>query len=524
MDTRVYDDFENKINEIIIVKQISETQLKNHGLLYYLSLDDYFKTFYLPILSHHQKSHYGEVNTPQVLTNELVDTLVTTPLLSTSIEKHQLLFSTPTFLDIGAGLGFISASLIKRLWSSLPHEEQTPQAWITLTTHITLAEINPHNCKILRILFGSHIHIHQGDFLQWFPRLTLNTTPQKVIENDGYDVVYGNPPFNANGLIKVPTNTLHNKKHDGKAIWRNFIFHSISHCIRTTGYLCLFIPSIWLKGDEQSGLYALLLREHQLLKMKCFNNTQTNLLFKNHAQTHCGLFLFQMKNNADSTFLHWSWFKKAYIETQIPLLDEPIPVLDTEIERKIKAKLNDVFEKHGLEKRRIPIIKTSTLSKKRIVSDLQGDTLCIHPCVSSCVFTKDTDGAPQLVFEYTNELGPYSNQSKIILAHGMYGIPFVDEDGLYGISRRDKYLILKENVKCMKTLAWFLSTPLCLFMFENYKYRMRYLEKAGFQWLYDVSLLIDYGFPYNDKDALYTWFDLTEKEIDYIELFERKQF
>lgn len=510
----IYRDFETKINEFIIQHTIELKQLKTLGLLYFISLDDFFKLFYLPILSHHQKTQYGEVNTPLSLSNEL------TSYILESIDVIRLLnYDTAfSFLDMGAGLGYLSASLIKRLWNTFDERKRTHKLWKNLVSRFTMVEINPENCRLLRLFFGENCAIHEGDFLQWYPRLKNNY--------GDYDVVYGNPPFNTNGLIKVPTNTLQDKKHDGKAIWRDFVFHAIHHTLKPGGLLCLFIPSLWMKGDEQSGLYNVLLRENKLLKMKCYNNTQTNHLFHKHAQTHCGTFLFQVGGEKrNDTFLHWSWFKNSYVETELSELDEPIPVLDNVIERKIKKKLNDVFDAYGLEKRRINVIKTSTPPKKRAVSDVRGDRICVHPCIISCVFNRTTK-MPELVFEYSNKAGAYSGQAKLILAHGMYGIPYIDREGAYGISRRDKYVILDTDVHDMEVLAWFLSTPVALFMFENYKYRMRYLEKAGFHWLYDVSLLTltdKDAFP-NNTYALYDWFDFSEDEIEYVKQFERRHF
>jgi hypothetical protein len=72
-------------------------------------------------------------------------------------------------------------------------------------------------------------------------------------------------------------------------------------------------------------------------------------------------------------------------------------------------------------------------------------------------------------------------------------------------------------------MVWFLKTPLVSFMFENYKYRMRFIEKASFEWLIDISLFINIGFPLYGIDNLYKWFDFDENEINYITQFEKLQ-
>lgn len=104
----------------------------------------------------------------------------------------------------------------------------------------------------------------------------------------------------------------------------------------------------------------------------------------------------------------------------------------------------------------------------------------------------------------------FNGKSKIVLA--------------YGISKRDKYIILKEHVCNINKLKWFLSTCLSLFMFENYKYRMCFLEKAGFECLVDISLLKDEEFPFYNEEEMLSWFGFTDKDKNYVRTFERKQF
>ena len=43
-----------------------------------------------------------------------------------------------------------------------------------------------------------------------------------------FDYIIGNPPFNCNGMKKVPTNNNVKKKNDGKTIWIDFLKKSIS--------------------------------------------------------------------------------------------------------------------------------------------------------------------------------------------------------------------------------------------------------------------------------------------------------
>lgn len=506
MSGEIYSYVVDKINHIKTSQSIED--MDEVGLLYYLSIDAFFDAFYFPILSSHQKEYYGEVNTPLALADELASFL--------DVAQYAKC-PPPTIADSGAGLGYITAVLAKKLHGFLTGNREN---WISILKKITLVEINEENCDILRLFFGRHPTIVRGDYLNYLPSLDAQTNGEK------YDVVIGNPPFNINGSIKVPTNNARSKKEDGRTIWREFVYHSLNYVVKDNGVLCYFMPSIWLKSDDNSGLFDYLLRENKLLKAKCYSNTGTNSLFKGHAQTHCGCFLIQKGGTTDD-FDHYSHYLKAFSRCALsergPV--KSICVLDSTIERKIVTTLKMEFNTHGLEYTAVPFSKTSTPSNKLLISATQSDA-CQFKNIRTCVFSKGSDnkyGFPLLHYEYSDGECAFYGASKIVMPHGMYGMPMLDQKGEYGISRRDKYVILSENVRDMEHVAWFLSTPLAGFMFENYKYRMCFLEKAGFEWLADISLLAEHGFPYKDTEALYAWFKLTKDEIEYIRTFERKQ-
>lgn len=73
------------------------------------------------------------------------------------------------------------------------------------------------------------------------------------------------------------------------------------------------------------------------------------------------------------------------------------------------------------------------------------------------------------------------------MAHKMYGFPYIDRDGIYGISTRDNYIIINKTLAEMELIHEFLSTELILFLFETTRYRMRYLEKYVFEYIPDFS-------------------------------------
>ena len=117
---------------------------------------------------------------------------------------------------------------------------------------------------------------------------------------------------------------------------------------------------------------------------------------------------------------------------------------------------------------------------------------------------------------YSNILQPFANQPKLILAHKMYGFPFLDISGIYGISSRDNYIItgITETSKEIKTkitgnysinelqqIQAFLSTKTALFVFSTTNYRMRYLEKYAFQFLPNITKIKNFPNLLNSDPA-----------------------
>ena len=86
-----------------------------------------------------------------------------------------------------------------------------------------MVEINIENIKILRNIFGKNANIYSSDYLLFD-------------ESHKFDIIIGNPPYNSNGLKKVPTNSGIKKINDGNTIWTEFIKKSL-HLLKEDGYI-----------------------------------------------------------------------------------------------------------------------------------------------------------------------------------------------------------------------------------------------------------------------------------------------
>ena len=140
--------------------------------------------------------------------------------------------------------------------------------------------------------------------------------------------------------------------------------------------------------------------------------------------------------------------------------------------------------------------------------------------IKTCILNKLT---PELVINYSNIKQAYADQPKLVLAHKMYGFPYLDESGEFGISNRDNYVIVERNIEELKILRDFFSTKTALYIFEATRYRMKYLEKYAFEFIPDVTRLPDFPKVIND-DALAEYFGFDEIDKKNIQEYHKKPY
>ena len=101
-----------------------------------------------------------------------------------------------------------------------------------------MVEIQQENIETLKNIFGKNANIFNLDFV---------TDSMKHIK---FTYIIGNPPYNINGIKKVPTNREKNKKKDGQTLWFEFIKTSLK-LLEKNGKLIMIVPSIWMKPINQ---------------------------------------------------------------------------------------------------------------------------------------------------------------------------------------------------------------------------------------------------------------------------------
>lgn len=417
-----------------------------------------------------RKESYGEINTPYLFIEEMYD----------SLPQH--LFTDPTlrWLDAGAGSGNFSIVLYYRLMKGLVAsiEDSQLRSKHIIKNMLFMVEINKHNIEILQKVFGKQANIYYGDFLQ------MSLSESFPIPN----VIVGNPPFNVNGLAKVPTNSKRSKKSDGQTSWIHFVRQSIA-LLPAKGYLNIIIPSIWMKPDKEK-IYDLL-TSYKIHKIKCLSNSETNKLFSYGAQTPTCYFALEKVPSTKEICIYDRCqrdFIKIKINKNMPIALHGWSILQ---------KFLPFCEKYG----RLSecIIKTNMPPIKSNLSTTQDNTSHPYVNVHSCHIKDDK---PELLFRYSNIELPFAHQPKIIMAHKMYGFPYVDLEGKYGISNRDNYVIIHKTQQEMLKLQQGLNNKLILFVMATTRYRMKYLEKYAFYYIPDFSKMTNINNDFYDHIVL----------------------
>ena len=429
------------------------------------------------------KNKYGEIFTPFKLIDEMFN------MMPIECFKDK----SKKWLDAGAGSGYFSMVLYWRLYENLKDKIKNDDKRHNhiINNMIFLSEINKENINNLYKLFGNKANIIEGDYL---------------LHNDYYDYIIGNPPYNSNGLKKVPTNNKLNKKKDGKTIWTQFIRHSIN-LLRENGNLLVIIPSIWMKPDK-ANMYSLL-TSYKIKKLKCLTNTETNKIFNGYAQTPTCYLLLE-KKMTDNIISLYDKDIKQYFNYNYSI-NKPIPVYGVSVINKIVKYLS---------KNNIMNVKKTNLPSNKVTITETMDKTHQYINIKTCILNGNH---PKLVLNYSDKPLAFYDKKKIVLPHKMYGFPFLDLEGKYGISNRDNYVILSENDNELIRIQKFLSTKTALYLFECTRYRMKYLDKYIFELIPDINKLIDFPNIINDE-TIFNYFQLDNEERNAIKKLHKKDY
>lgn len=413
------------------------------------------------------KELYGLVETPNDLVERMLD------LIDIKLFKDENF----RFLDTGSGRGIFAECLKKRIGNS---------------KNIDIVEINS---EFKTELCEKFENVYIEDFLNY--------------DNGTYDVIVGNPPYNSNGLKKVPTNKSQSKKNDGQTLWINFLYKSIE-ILKPGGTLCYIIPNIWMKNNHI--VYKDLIK-YNIEYIIPYTSTESNKIFSGNCQTPtCVLVLKKMVGNGIVNI--YDKIKKDFIEYDTKF-NRHMPLIGVNI----VSYMYDLCDIYGSISSHVK--KTNVISKKIRVSKEKTKTFKFKN-VETCLLNK-TD--PYLKIGYSNNPCPFYGEKKIILSHKMYGFPYMDCNGEYGISKRDNYVLSGLNDVDFKLVFDFLSSNIVNFLMETTRYRMKYLEKYVFDFIPNVVNMKNNGINIVfDKEHIISLMKLDNErfiDLDVDNIFEK---
>ena len=448
------------------------------------------------------KYKYGEIYTPYSLIEKMFNLFH--PDVFTQKDKK--------WLDTGAGTGYFSIYLYKSLMDGLkksfPNKEKRHNHIIQ--NMLYMVELKEINIIKLRDCFGKDANIISIDYLQYDP-LPIVFEPTTFAPATTFDYIIGNPPYNSDGIKKVPTNQAADKKTDGKTIWVSFIKHSISLLKPNTGKLLYIVPSIWMKPDK-AKIYNLI-TSYKIEKLVSLNNTETNGVFNGNAQTPTCYFLLS-KEPTDGIVPLYDKSKKNFIPYRLKKgSTNPLPVFGANLSNKLAP----FIEKYGCLKPN----KTNMPKTGSLFSLDENAYENKYPNIKTCIIENGVN--PKLLIEYSNIEQSYAGIPKLVLAHKMYGFPYLDISGTYGISNRDNYVFHSMSVERMKKIGQFLSTKTALYLFEMTRYRMKYLEKYAFELIPDITNIADFPEVINDE-TIADYFGFDKEERIAINALHKKEY
>jgi len=467
----------------------------------YLTLEEIDRNYITNIkYNRENKEKYGEVHTPMWFIE----------LLFEKFSNEKWKNPKNKWLDTGAGQGRISLYVYYKLMNGLMNifpDRQTRHNHI-IKNMLYMIEINRENIEIIKTIFGNNVNVICENYLD---------ESVKIIQPN---IIIGNPPFNSNGIKKVPTNREKEKQNDGVTLWCSFIKRSLE-ILPVNGELVYIVPIIWMKPDK-AGIYNLLTIHNKIISIRSFTNTETNKIFNKEAQTPTCIVYLQ-KCNVNVEYLKqdielYDKVQKNYVSYSL-VQGNPIPVNGASILHKICLKMmiyNVPSMKSIVYKSNMPSIHTKIYD---VNNTIKSETN--YPNIHSCILDEKT---ASLKLMYSNKPCPYYGIEKLVLAHKMYGFPFYDCDGYFGLSNRDSYVIIipeiehlnnKERREIYEKYKRFLTSKFAIFLFSTTTYRMKYLEKYIFELLPQIHLIKD-EIPLDNYNDTMNFFGLNQLEKDYV--------
>jgi len=371
-----------------------------------------------------EKKQFGEVFTPMILVNEMLDKL---PI---EVWKNKNL----KWFDPATGMGNFPIAVYLRLMEGLKEEikDIKVRKKHILEKMLYMSELNKKNVLVCKQIFDINneykLNIYEGDTLE------MNLLEEFGIER--FDIIIGNPPYNASGT-----------KATGNTIWQTFVIKSITLLIND-GYLCFVHPNGWRKPNTEKGkfygLFDKMVKDNTMLYLE-IHDTKDGM-----KQFNCGTrydwYILQRKKNKN--------YKTKILDQNNILYEINLHKYNWLANCKLEL-INKLIANDKEEKCKILYSRNNYGADKKWISKIKTEEFK-YPVVHST----PKDG-PRYVWSNRNDNGFYGIK-KVIFGDSGINNPIIDINGKYAMTQHAMAIIVDDVEEGKKV-----SKILCSKIFEE---------------------------------------------------------
>ncbi len=425
------------------------------------------------------------------LINEMLDNL----------DKHYIkehgrsIFTEPSFkwFDPASGMGNFPVAVYLKLMEGLKHQipNDEDRKKHIIENMLYMSELNKKNVFITHQIFNMNnqykLNMYEGNTLE------LDIVSVWGIQNNRFDVILGNPPYNKGGIRSHTGKQLGEKN---ETIWTKFIEKSFGEWLKPYGFLVFINPLSWLKKSH--SLHNEMLEKH-IVWLKLWDNSQS----KGMINADIPISLYILQNTLNSTN------KTTEIVSEIKR--KKLTTLSNEYLNKqysiplafhsLFNKLIQFIEKHNLQLE----YKTKTIKSLGIKAKIPS-TYSLEDNWAIDTFTIKEG----LMVKKATEQHPDANKRKLIISNkASFTGAFIDE-GKLSLTGNHKFYILGDKLELIKKI---LNFKIINIIGHFTKYGQDFLDNEAFTYLPDIRKL---GIQDITEDEFYKLIGFTRQEINQI--------
>lgn len=221
-----------------------------------------------------ERKNNAEITTPLVLRQEIIEkipTIIWNHKRVVNKRKTKVKYRLPIIFEPCAGKGGFLVDIVEKLMISLSTvvPDKNERYKRIVEECIYFGDINPTNIFICKLLLDPYNKYS----LNYYEGNTLKLDTQRCWGISQFDLIIGNPPYNAPGSIGT-----------GNAYWAKFTKQALNKWLRKKGILAFIHPPNWRKPcndkSQLKGLFQLMCHDHQMLYLSMHDVKDGHSTFK----------------------------------------------------------------------------------------------------------------------------------------------------------------------------------------------------------------------------------------------------